>query len=460
MVHQHRLSTLVFFAFSSGSLCACIGDQVDLGESTNPSTPLGSLCENSTTIQGSVSAGSQEELNELAGCEVITGDLFVFPFFDPDFTPLASLVRVDGTLDVGRYSFLDNLDPISDEELARQTSLLDSGWINSLEGFENLTSAGNLWLRGVLAPSLAPLSNLRTLTDGGTLSIGPCLNLSSLTGLENLTGIVDVSLSCNSLVSLSGLNFPRRMRNLTLVSPQLTDLGDFDVEELTSLQIYGTQLENLDALARLTTVGSIDLFSNERLVSADGLAGLEVVGELTISANGMLDHLPDFSALGSLGGLRLTSNYALRRLPSFPTMQLEFDNYEQTFSTPDEPDAWADAAPEDLARYTPDVVEISGNQSLEDVTLPVGWIGARRIEIAGNDHLRSVTLNTTRSTDYLGIASNPLLESVELGDLSRAARLLIAGNPLLPLDIFDDVESFERRVTSGPAVPAPEEPAP
>jgi len=185
-----------------------------------------------------------------------------------------------------------------------------------------------------------------------------------------------------------------------------------------------------------------------------------VVEELTIAANGSLDHLSDFPALGHLGGLRVTSNAALTRLPTFPTMQLEFENYEQTFSTPDDPDAWANAGPSEIARFTPDVVDISGNGSLEEVTLPVGWLGARTIEITGNERLRSITLTTTRSADYLAIGSNPQLESIELGDLTRASRLVVADNPLLPLEGFDDVQSFDRLVTSGPAVPLPEEPAP
>src|SRR5690242_8110072 len=112
MVHHHRLNSYVLsVALSSINLCACIGDQIDLGESSNPGTPRGSRCATSTTVEGNVTAGNQEELNELAGCEAITGDLYIFPFFEPDFTPLASLQRVEGTLDVGRMSFLGNLDP-------------------------------------------------------------------------------------------------------------------------------------------------------------------------------------------------------------------------------------------------------------------------------------------------------------------------------------------------------------
>ena len=460
MVHHHRLNPYVLgVALSSGSLCACIGDQVDLGESTNPSTPRGSLCATGTTLDGDVTAGSQEELNELAGCEVITGNFYISPFFAPDFTPLNSLEQVNGTLDIGRASVLDRLD-VPEDESAAQFALLDSGWINSFEGFERLTSVGNLWLRGILAQSLAPLSNLSTLTDGGTLNIGPCLNLPDLQGLENLTGIVDVSLSCNSLVSLRGLNVPRRMRNFTLVAPALTDLGDFDAEELTSLQIYGTLLENLDELSELTTAGSIDIFENSQLVNADGLSALGAVDELTFASNGVLDHLSDFPVLFSLGGLRITSNYSLASLPSFPAMQVEFDSYEQNFSTPDDPDPWEHAGPDDIARFTPDVVDISGNASLEELTLPVGWIGARAMDITGNERLRSITFTTTRSADYIGIGDNPLLESVDLGDLTQASRLIVANNPLLPLERFDAVQSFDRRVTSGPAVPLPEEPAP
>jgi hypothetical protein len=43
--------------------------------------------------------------------------------------------------------------------------------------------------------------------------------------------------------------------------------------------------------------------------------------------------------------------------------------------------------------------------------------------------------------------------SVNLGHSPGGGAWVVAASPLLPLDIFDDVETLERLVTSGPAIP-------
>jgi hypothetical protein len=458
MVHHHRLSTLVItVAFSSGDLCGCVGDQVDLGESTNPSTPSGSLCAASTTLSGRATAGNQQELNDLAGCEVITGDLFIYPFEDPDFTPLSALRRVQGTLEIGRLPFLDDND-FSQEIVDQTFALRDAGWISSLAGFENLSAVGNLILEGVSAPTLAPLRNLSALTDGGALQIGPCVNLEDLTGLENLTGIVDLPLSCGSLVSLRGLTFPRRMRDVFLETPALGDLGNFGVEELRTLRVSGTQLVNLDALSELTVADALEIGENPLLTSMDGLGNLQRAGSLMVFFNDSLDHLPEFETLYELGALDLVANLALTRIPSFPGLRRLFDEQVQTFADQPDPDPWPNMAPTDLARFTPEFLRIASSPLIEEVTIPYGWIGARDIEIGALDGLRRLTFTSMRSAEFLAISLNAVLESVDLGDMRRVTDLVVADNAVLPLDVFDDLETFERLVTSGPAVP--EEPAP
>jgi len=459
MVHHRRLDILVItFAFSSGGLCACVGEQVDLGESTNPSTPSGSRCATSTTLEGSVSAGNQQELDDLAGCEVITGDLYIFPFEGADFTPLTALRRVHGTLDVGRLSFVDDLTQLTQEEVDRQFALRDAGWISSLAGFENLTAVGNLLLEGVSAPTLEPLRNLSALTDGGTLQIGPCVNLEDLTGLENVTGIVDLMLSCGSLVSLRGLSFPSRMRDVFLETPALSDLGDPAIEELRELRINGTQLENLDELSELTLADVLEIGQNPVLASMDGIGNLTRVDQLRVFFNDSLEQLPEFETLYELGGLELVANLALTRIPSFPGLRRLFDEQVQTYADQPDPDPWVNMAPTDLARFTPEYVHVYSSPLIEEITIPFGWIGARDVEIGALDGLRRLTFTSMRSAEFLSIAANPLLETVDLGDLRRVTDLVVADNAVLPLDLFDDLETFDRLVTPGPAIP--EEPAP
>lgn len=409
---------------------ACSGQLIDLGE--NVSGADAASCRVRARVSGSVTVESQEQLDQLVGCEEIAGDLLVRPFEAPDFTPLASLRRVGGTLELGRLTSLDepNADPaLERRELAR----VERGWLGSLEGFESLEQAGNLSLRGVSARTLEAFSSLSQLTEGGALELGPCTRLRDLRGLEALTGLVRLQISCDSLDSLRGLSFPSSMGDVSLQGARLVDLGDFDVQLVDGLLISGTALASLDALSRLVSAVSISVTDNAALVDMDALGGLESVEDLIVEGNPRLRRLPDFVSVPRLSSLLLKDNPTLANVPLFPGILEHFEGLS----------ASSQVSARDLLGYRPAIVEIMGNAALQEVTLPSGWQAAGFVAIESNALLTRIRFTHTRAMDFLSIQNNPSLGHIELGTLATVDELWVTGNPLLPLSDLDGLLTFE-----------------
>jgi hypothetical protein len=67
--------------------------------------------------------------------------------------------------------------------------------------------------------------------------------------------------------------------------------------------------------------------------------------------------------------------------------------------------------------------------------------------------LTDVDFGTVEAVDLLSIKANPALERVNIGELATVDLSSVQGNPLLPLEVFDAVQSFERRMSSAPVPP-------
>jgi hypothetical protein len=67
--------------------------------------------------------------------------------------------------------------------------------------------------------------------------------------------------------------------------------------------------------------------------------------------------------------------------------------------------------------------------------------------------LTDLDLGTMEAIDLLSIKGNPALERVDVGELATVDLLSVESNPLLPLELFDSVLSFERRMSSNPMPP-------
>lgn len=414
-------------AAASLLLAACSGDVVNLGENdAEPTPPRGALCQDSTTLEGSIVVENQEQLDELEGCEAINGDLEILKFPSAHLRSLHSLERVEGDLILGSFpelSFAELLigdDPPFedlDAELERRAEL--NGWLASLEGLERLEAAGNVTLEPGTVTSLEPLARLRYVT--GTFSLISS-ELETLAGLETMRGFTSLHLEGERLRDITALRLPQNMALLTLVGP-IEAVNAEELESVTSLSLT-TSLQNLDAFEHVGYAESIVIWSNIYLSNLDGLNGITWMRSLTISDNDALTTLPEFSSLDALVDLVILGNENLR---SF-----------STFSGMIEPVA----SPSARGGYC----LIEDNPRLEQLALPTDWDRLLILQINRNAALQDFAMNYVGGIDGLQIQGNGSLRHVELGNLSTVNNLLLNNNPLLPSNAFDSVRTFDSHI--------------
>jgi hypothetical protein len=419
-------------------LCACSADVVNVGENEDALTaPASSRCQQSSTLSGDAIIKDQEQLNELEGCSIIAGDLAIVPFAAADLRPLHALKEVTGLLHV--YDGPpDDPETASARNVNRIQALYENGWLSSLEGLESLERVGGLGLVGLTAENLQPLTNLRSLTDGGSILLRHCPNLRDLSGLENLTGIVDLYVSCEHLESLAPLRLPRQLNSIHLTGARLAELGPQSVDSVMGdVSISGTALGNLDELTSLRYVGgSLVIEHSPALQNLNGLNGLEVAGTLIVRANAQLQRLPEYSSLVRLQGIMIYDNPVLVELASFGALG---------GMTPE-------LSARDLLMYRPDLIEVVGNPELQTITVPALFRSGSYVAIENNAKLSRLDLAQLTSIDGLSIKNNPVLGAVALGALGRVDSLEVLDNPALPSSSFDGVRTFETQM-SGNAAP-------
>src|SRR5688572_10591415 len=83
------------------SLAACTSDEVSLGGPDGPSLGSGACAPGvGGVVEGDVRTSNQADVDDLAGCSEVTGTLDIEAWPELDLTPLASLRRVGGWLDI------------------------------------------------------------------------------------------------------------------------------------------------------------------------------------------------------------------------------------------------------------------------------------------------------------------------------------------------------------------------
>lgn len=414
---------------------ACNGDTIDLGSNTSPLSAVELACVPDAPFDTFL-VQDQAELDALAGCEAIDTDLVIAPFENPDFSPLASLRRVGGRLELGTLAARGNT---PEGWFDRVTQLIADGWIDSLDAFQALEQVGNLKLVGLDVPSLEGLSNLRQLTNGGELEISECHQLRDLRGLEGLSGIVDLIIRCDSLESLAGLSFPTAMGKLHLEGLRLADIGAFDVQRLDSVEVRGTALITTNDFNSLREAREIVVASNEQLLRGDGFGGVAGLERYVLADNPLVEFTNDFGIVRELEQLVIINNASLTALPGFPALS---DNI-----------LLSDPSPRELAtELSSDLIEIVGNARLTSIELP-DFVRAGFVAIEGNTALEHLSLASMKGADHLSIAGNPALQSVDMSKLVTVDELRVIDNPLLELSIFEPVQTFERVLSSGPVEP-------
>jgi len=439
-------------ACACGLALGCTSEAVDLGGDTlTRDLSRGALCAESTEITQDVLVSNQEELDALAGCEVIHGNLIVRVYADADLTPLASLRVVDGDFGLGipqswpgviGYS----LSELLDEELP----LLQSGWVESLDGVQALERVGGMYLRGLPDENLKAFErltsiggNLQDFSRGGVI-LQQNYNLRDLTGLENMIGLDRLTITLSpALESLDGLRVGEQLGFIGIYgNPLLTDVSALSgVKALDALILWETALTDLSAFASLETISQqLSLASNAALVDASGLSSLIDVDMLLISGNAALERLPAFDGFSAQPSI-----ITIQGNPELENVTLDFASAtSDAYSVEGYPEQ-----PEEYVGFTlgVDVIDIRENASLETISIPNGIELAQLLLIGDNPSLSAVDLGSIQQVDQLTIDQNPNLALVGLGELSSANVLQITDNPQLSPAVFDDVQVFVRDVS-------------
>jgi hypothetical protein len=356
-----------------------------LGILERPSPPSGRVCVESLIVPEEFAVFSADTLRVLDGCGEIRGDLYLGLDSALSLAPLSQLKEVCGVLSIASTAPL-----LPDSSPAAQ----------SLVGLEALEGVDALFISHGGVGSLAPLARLRRIqrpdVENDALGLFAMQsNLEDLTGLEQVTEIRNIRVDGGEhLRSLRGLTLPSEMDSVQIEGTHLADLsalagvtrlsGDFGVN--------AGALETLDDLSNLRSAASVSVYGG-RVRDATGLAGLETTGYLAVIASPLEVELPVFEKLTQVGDLNFSE------LP------------------------------------------VSGGLSL-----PV-LASAANIFIANNSNLASVSAPALTSVGRLSISGNPMLASLDFAALSTASVVGIIHNPLLGEDALAGLSTLETTLT-------------
>ncbi|WAS94570.1 hypothetical protein [Nannocystis punicea] len=262
---------------------------------------------------------TQEDVAALAGCTDVDADLHIESGVT-DLRPLASLRRVDGALRIyGGYNLPTNEPPLPSlaglEGLDSVEALsVERLGVASLEVFSGLTTIPG-GLRVDFLPHLESLEGLHNIESvGGELAIQDCEKLTSLAGLRSVQRVGHLNLGKLRVTTLQGLESlaevgvpggePTRVDIYYLTELASLDALDIDWHPQLGLQLFGTDVEDLDLLSGVDEMHMLGLYDNSRLADLSGLEALEVVHEqLHFIGDAALVDLGALLGLRSVGAL-------------------------------------------------------------------------------------------------------------------------------------------------------------
>lgn len=436
---------LIGLALPATLALACSNGDVNLGGGlVAQDLETGSRCAESARLEGDVTVENQSQLEELAGCEAIGGDLIIQLFQGADLAPLASLRAVDGALFLGAPRPFESEDP--EEQFAYQQER-QLGYLDSLHGLEALESVGSLQVMSVRIEDFTELTSLSRIDEG--------LGIYTAPNLERLTGLERPSLRNLSIISSPALE---TLEGVTLAEP-LDVFQISDVLSLTNIDVFAgisvcnemveissTGLERLPELALVRT-NYLSLDNNPALLDASGLASLSAVTELAIGANPLLREFPALPNLRYVEFLTIVSNGIETLALDFPALEPN----EHFFGGRN-------------VALSATMVDIGYNPNLTSITAPAIFPAVQYLNIGHNDVLTSVDFGTLERADLLSLVENPVLASVTPGALATVDRLELSNNPSLDPAAFDAVRTFDTVITEGEAAapdaanPEPESP--
>uniref|UniRef100_UPI004049B43A LamG-like jellyroll fold domain-containing protein n=1 Tax=Flavobacterium sp. TaxID=239 RepID=UPI004049B43A len=199
-----------------------------------PTAPVINTCPT-----GNVTLTTQAEVDALATCTIINGNLTINATSVLDLTPLNNIVTINGSLQINQ--------------------LQNTG---SATWFQNLNSiSGNIVINGSQLSQLSGFSNITNVS--GQIQL---INNSNLTTLNAFGSVVSAGIDIQN-------------------SPLLTSLSTFNnLTTISTLKIQNTALSNLDAFDSVTSItgASVELINNPSL-NAIALPALSIVNFTSLS---------------------------------------------------------------------------------------------------------------------------------------------------------------------------------
>lgn len=225
-----------------------------------------------------------------------------------DFTPLLELTDLTDLV-VGRDPTSDLVPLISLlSSLPRLTTLeLYEGKISDVSPLSGLTELTSLAVAYNQISDLRPLANLRQLTS---LSLTNN-EISDVSPLSNLTQLTRLVLDYNQIGDFTPLAGLTDLTHLGLGGNGISDLTSLspvllDLPQLTSLEIFTSQISDLGPLSVLTQLTSLDLRANQ-ISDLSPLSDLSRLQSLSLSRNQISDLAP-LLGLAQLGYVSVDEN--------------------------------------------------------------------------------------------------------------------------------------------------------
>lgn len=251
-------------------------------------------------------------------------------------------------------------EPIYTNDLWPITSFTIPEGAENYEDLSYLPYLQTLTIQGSNAESLAPLSNLRHLTeliitnsqvqntDLLTIAGLPGLQkltlrncgLSSIENLQSATNLQYLDLGSNSIRNVSALSFMKNLTSLNLSNNALTSLNS--LSSLTGLQALDVSYNSLVSILPISGCTQLTMLniSNNSVVTLSGMEKMTGLTELDLSSNRLSDvstlsvcvgmqqldiadnHLTDISALSPLTKLEYL-DFSRNQVTTLPTWSVD-----------------------------------------------------------------------------------------------------------------------------------------
>jgi hypothetical protein len=282
---------------------------------------------------GNVTVTTQAQLNALAGCTTINGNLQINGSGITDFTPVNNITTVTGELSIINIStnlnnvfpnltsagaiaiinnsfttfngfnsltgnlnyigigFNNNLTTFSGFNTFSGTTSLDirdNPNLNTINALGSVTQINNFYLKNVALANLDFLSSLTTIN--GFFIVELCSSLNSFSPTINKTLLLN-----NSTFRLSGLPLLSNLNGLTFNSANCSDITIMDCGSLTSI----SPMSGISGAMTGGFLGNIFIQNNDALTSLNGLQNITSARSLFILDNQLLTNLNGLNSFSS-----------------------------------------------------------------------------------------------------------------------------------------------------------------